>query len=227
MSCQRRYYTLITSLPRLPRFDRAQRLPINRERLDERLGMLEPEDAELVERARAFIRWQRQPVERSDREMVASYEQLEELVDEPVLTCMFEFLISQRTIMAALRRRHRGLHAPAPDEVWGLGRWIRHIGRNWGDVDFKLSPIYPWILEARAHLEAGEALALERLLTGVAWETMDRMVEGNEFGLEALLVYLFKWDILEQWLSYEREAARARFEELVSEVTVEQERLFD
>lgn len=227
MSGQRQYYTLIASLPRLPRFDRAQRLPINRERLDERLRMLEPEDAELVERARAFIRWQRQPVERSDREMVDSYAQLEELIDEPVLACMLEFLISQRTIMAALRRRHRGLRTPAPDEVWGLGRWTRHIERNWEHVDFKLAPIYPWIPEAGAYLEAGEALALDRFLKGAVWETMDRMVDGNEFGLEALLVYLFKWDVLEQWLSYDREGAKAHFGELVSEVTVEQGRLFD
>jgi len=52
------------------------------------------------------------------------------------------------------------------------------------------------------------------------------MAEGDAFSLEALLAYLFKWDILEQWLSYDKEEAKARFEELVSEVSGEQERIF-
>jgi hypothetical protein len=202
MGSRGHYYTLIASLPRLPRFDRAERLPINRERLRERLKMLEPEDAELVERAATFIRWQRQPVARTDQEMVAYYDQVAELFEESILACMFEFLINQRTIMAALRRRHRGLPAPASGEVWGGGRWVRHIEINWEDPDFKLGALYPWIPQARAHLEAGEALA------------------------EALLAYLFKWDILEQWLSYDKEEAKTRFEELVSEVTGEQGQLF-
>lgn len=226
MGSRRHYYTLIASLPRLPRFDRAERLPINRERFRERLEMLEPEDAELVERAAAFIRWQRQPVARTDQEMIAYYGRVAELIEQPILACMFEFLINQRTIMAALRRRHRGLPAPASGEQWGGGRWVRHIELNWDDSDFKLGALYPWIPQARAHLEAGEALALDRLLMNLAWDTMDRIAEGNEFGLEALLAYLFKWDILEQWLSYDKEEAKTRFEELVSEVTGEQGQLF-
>jgi hypothetical protein len=60
----------------------------------------------------------------------------------------------------------------------------------------------------------------------LVWDTMDRIAEGCEFGLEALLAYLFKWDILEQWLSYDQEEAKTRFEELVSEVTGEQGQLF-
>jgi len=226
MGGRRHYYTLIASLPRLPRFDRAERLPINRERLGERLGMLEPEDAELVERATAFIRWQRQPVARTDQEMVTYYERMAELIEEPVLACMFEFLINQRTIIAALRRRYRGLPAPASGQRWGVGRWVRHIELNWEDPDFRLGALYPWIPQVRAHLEAGEALALDRLLMNLVWDTMDRMAEGSEFGLEALLAYLFKWDILEQWLSYDTEEAKTRFDELVSEVTGEQGRLF-
>lgn len=226
MGGRRHYYTLIASLPRLPRFDRAERLPINRERLSERLGMLEPEDAELVERAAAFIRWQRQPVARTDQEMVTYYERMAELIEEPVLACMFEFLINQRTIIAALRRRHRGLPAPASGQRWGVGRWVRHIERNWEDPDFRLGALYPWIPQARAYLEAGAALALDRLLMNLVWDTMDRMAEGSEFGLEVLLAYLFKWDILEQWLSYDTEEAKTRFEELVSEVIGEQGRLF-
>lgn len=226
MKRQNQYYTLIASLPRLVRFDRAERLPINPERFDERLRMLEPEDAEVVERAVAFLAWQGQPVARTDGEMVADYERLAEVMDHPALKAMLEFPINLRTIMAALRRRHRGLPAPRTGEPWGVGPLVGHIERNWDEVDFKLAALYPWIPQARALLEAGEALALERLLMSLNWERVDRLAQGNEFGFEAVLAYLFKWDMVHRWLSHDPEAAKARFEELVVGVIDEKEEVF-
>jgi hypothetical protein len=163
---------------------------------------------------------------RTDQEMVAYYDHIAELIEEPILVRMFEFLINQRTIMSALRRRHRGLPTPVSEEPWGVGQWVRHIELNWEDPDFKLGALYPWIPQARAHLEAGETLALDQLLMNLVWDRMDRIAEGDAFGLETLLAYLFKWDILEQWLSYDKGEAKTRFEELVSEVTGEQGQLF-
>ncbi|MCP4874430.1 MAG: DUF2764 family protein, partial [Gammaproteobacteria bacterium] len=130
-------------------------------------------------------------------------------------------------IMAALRRRFRDLPAPAPGEPWGVGRYVNHIERNWDDPHFKLNAVYPWIVQARIHLEAGETLALERLLKNTLWDHVDRSVPSYEFGFSAVLTYIIKWDILHRWLSYDIENAKARFEELVTEVTDEQPRLFD
>jgi hypothetical protein len=227
MGGRRQYYTLIASLPYLPRFDRAERLPITRERLRERRRMLEPDDAELVERAVRFLAWHRQAVDRTDAEMVADYRRMAALMEEePALMNMFEFRVDQRTIMAALRRRQRGLPAPTPGKPWGVGRWVRHIERNWDAPNFKLSAVHPWIPQAREYLEAGESLALERLLFSRAWDRWDRMAQGDTFGFEALVAYLFKWDILIRWLSYDRDGAKTRFEELLLEVTGEQDRLF-
>jgi len=189
--------------------------------------MLETEDAELVERGTAFFRWQLQPSERTDREMVAYYERMAEFMEKPVLKGILEFPINQRTVMVALRRRHRGLPTPSAGEPWGVGPLVRHIERYWEDQDFKFSGLYPWIPQARAHLEAGEALALDRLLMGLVWDKMDRIAEGDVFSFEALLAYLFKWGILDLWLSYDREDAGARFEELVSEVSSEQGQPFE
>jgi len=42
-----------------------------------------------------------------------------------------------------------------------------------------------------------------------------------------VLTYIIKWGILHRWLSYDIENAKARFEELVTEVTHDQPRLFD
>ena len=218
------YYTLLASLPPLPRFDRAERLPINRERMRQRYTMLTPEDAALLEHAAAFLSWQRQTATRTDKEMIASFKRMEEHISHPVLQSFFEFPINQRTIMSALRRRHRGFPVPSPQEPWGVGPHVRHIERNWDDPYFKLNAVFSWIPEARSHLEAGETLALERLLKNLLWDHVDRSVEPYDFGFQAVLAYAIKWDILNQWLSFNVEDAKKRFEELVGEVTDEQQR---
>jgi len=216
------YYTLLASLPPLPRFDRAGRLPITRERMRQRFSMLTTEDAALFEHAAAFLAWQRQTATRTDEEMIASFKRMEEHIAHPALQSFFEFPIDQRTIMAALRRRHRGFPGLAPGEPWGVGRYVRNIENNWDDPYFKLSAVYPWIARARTHLEVGETLALERLLKNVLWDYVDRSVQPYDFGFQAILTYIIKWDILNQWLSYNIEDAKVRFEELVVEVTDEQ-----
>ena len=101
-----------------------------------------------------------------------------------------------------------------------------HIERNWEMPDLRLGLAYAWINQARQYLESGESLALERLLMGLLWDHVDRSVQPFEFGIEAVLVYVLKWDILQRWLSYNVEEASKRFEELVSEVSDEQRQLF-
>jgi hypothetical protein len=221
------YFTLLASLPPLPRFDRTERLPISRERLVQRLKMLTPDDAQLYDLAAEFLAWQRQTATRTDQEMITNFKKMEEHIAQPKLRFIFDFPIDQRTIMAALRRRYRGLPAPAPGEPWGVGRYVNHIERNWDHPHFKLSALFPWIVQARTLLEAGETLALERLLKNALWDHVDRLVPAYEFGFSAVLIYIIKWDILDLWLSYNIEDAKVRFEELVTEVTHEQPKIFD
>jgi hypothetical protein len=221
------YITLLASLPPLPRFDRTERLPITRERLHQRLSMLTPDDAHLFEHAAEFLAWQRQTAIRTDQEMIAVVKKMEEHIAQPKLRSILDFPIDQRTIMAALRRRFRGFQAPASGEPWGVGRYVNHIEHNWEDPHFKLSAVYHWIPQARTHLEAGETLALERLLKNTLWDHVDRSVPPYEFGFSAVLVYIIKWDILDLWLSYDIEDAQTRFDELVTEVTDEQPQIFN
>lgn len=224
---RRQYITLVASLPFLPRFDQAERLPITVERLEARLRILAPDDAAIVERVAAFLAWQRQPVERTDSEVVALFQAMTDVaVQHPTLMAMITFRMQERTVMAALRRRQRGGLAPAAGEQWGVGPWVQHILRNWDDPDFKLGLLLPWVPQAREYLQAGETLALERLLMGLIWDGVDRLAQHDPFGFEVVLAYLFKWDIVHRWLSYSSEAARARFEALVTEVIGEHNQLF-
>jgi hypothetical protein len=225
MGCQP-YYTLLASLPPLPRFEGARGLPISRERLHQRLGMLTPSDARFLERAAPFLIWRKDVGSLTDREMVIQFKKLMETMSESPLKPLIDFPVDQRTIMAALRRRHGGSDPPTPDELWGLGRYVRHIVRNWESPHFGLAAVYPWVPQAKLHLEAGEVLALDRLLKNVLWDYLDRTVPPYDFGLPTVICYRMKWDMLAQWLTHDAKKARERFEELVKEITHGQPQLF-
>ena len=48
----------------------------------------------------------------------------------------------------------------------------------------------------------------------LVWQNLSRSALGSEFQLEAVVAFVFKWDILERWFSYSSGAARSRFSEL-------------
>ena len=188
----RPYYTLLASLPPLSRFDRAGRLPISRERLNQRLRMLAPDDARLLDQMTAFLVWQKDASSLTDKDMISRFKDLEKWFSKSDLSTLLTFPVDQRTIMAALRRRHRNVPPPTGGEPWGAGRLVRHIERNWEAPHFKLAAVYPWIPRARVHLEAGEILALDRLLKNTLWDHMDRTVPAYEFGIRAVMSYRMK-----------------------------------
>lgn len=218
------YYTLVASLPHLPRFDKADRLPISRERLLQRLKMLDSEDYKLAEIAAEFIAWRRQPVGRTNAEILSIYNRGVNLIFESkLLKPLFELPINQKTIMTALRRREKGLPRPNSGELWGVGPLVQHIEHNWDKPFFKLHSLYPWITQAQTYLHEGELLKLEYLLAQLTWNRLEFVLIKNYFGFEVIAAYLLKWDILQQWLSYNIEKAQARFDELVLETIDEYE----
>lgn len=222
------YYTLISSLPHVPYFEGAQHVPINEQRLRRRFSMLEPEHAKIVSRLIEYLGWRYQPVERTDEDVVAHYRKVASCISsEPVLMSLVEAEMSDRTIIAALRRRHRGLSKPNEHEIWGIGRWVKQIEKNWDDADFKLRTVLPWIPQARSFVESGEALALEKLLLDITWKRAGAVWNENPFTFEMFIAYLFKWSTVFCWLTYNRDRACERFNQLVTEVTSEKEKLFD
>ena len=224
---QHAYYTLIASLPYLPRFDQSERLPISAKRLAERLQMLSSEDAAVVKRGIEFLAWRQHPTERTDREMVARYQHMMELVTHPALKKLMAFIIDQRTIVVALRRRQLGLPVPVAGEPWGVGQWVGYIEQHWDDETFQLGRIHRWIPQAKTYLEQGETLRLERLQLNLIWDHVDRSTQDNGFGFESVLAYLFKWNIVREWLCHNPAAAQARFADLVAEVLHEHQQLFN
>src|SRR5262245_64456300 len=179
------YHMLISSLPALPpRFD-VERLPISFERLQGRLRMLEPEDAEEIERMLAVLRWGRQFEEPSDIAVVQRYDALMHDITHPLVRDILAHGMDVRMIGVALRCRHRGRPLPTV----GIGQWFDHIRHNFHQPDFKLGQVFPWIPEAERLLAQGDLLSLYRqYVLGATWTYLKKRAEDYSFSFEAVVL---------------------------------------
>ncbi len=190
------------------------------------MSMLVQEDAEAARVAMNFLWWERQPIERTDEEVMSFYKQIMTSGLQPTLRTFIQFQMTLRTILAALRRRHRNLPAPSKGMAWGIAPWVGHIERNWDDENFKLSTLLPWLPEVRQLLETEETLELQKFIMNLSWNFLDQLTEGHYFTFDVFLTYLFKWDLLNRWLLYNKHNAIIRFEKLTTETLGEYNRLF-
>jgi len=216
------YYTLVASLPAMPRHFEVERVPIALPRLEKRLEMLKPGDAEVVGQLLAFLLWDRQPPHRTDDEMIAHYQKLMSTTANLQARHIVAFRMDIRTIMSGLRRRRRGLPPPP-----GLGQWVEHIRRNWEHPEFKLQWQYPWIAQVDQLLGTTDCLAVERILLGVTWTHWTKLAEQYFFSFEAVLLYLARWEIIHRWISRDATLGRQRFGQLVTESLDEYANLYE
>lgn len=216
----RSYYTLVVSLPRLPSIEQAERLPITPLRLEQRLHMLDEDDAAQLARVRPLIDWRRTQLRNAtDAEAVRKFQELLTSPLCPSLREYVEFRIDQMTILAAMRRRKRGEGPPSSDVAWGAGTYLRQIAEHWKTPDFNLSIRQRWVTEALHEFETGDARNLERVLKHAAWRKLDQLAARSPFGFEAVFAFVFKWDMLQSWLAHDPIKATERFRQLVQEVT--------
>ena len=220
------YYTLVASLPRLPHFTQAEWLPLSRKQLEQRLSMLSESHSLQLGLAEELVKWQRQPITRTTEEVALSYRRTMVQVTDTALREFVEYRMAQRSALVALRRRRLGLPKPAGDETWGAGSWLHLVAQGWDRADLGLGHLLPWLEDAGKLLASGDALELERLLMDAVWTRLGRIAERSPFGFERVIGFVFRWDILQRWMSYDAVTGKARFQELVAEVTREQQQLF-
>ena len=220
------YYTLVSSLPVLPHFSEAEWLPLSRKGLDQRLSMLHPEHAVQLRLAEELVKWQRQPISRTTSQVSEIFRRALPQITDPSLREFVEYRMAQRTALVALRRKRLGLSKPAGHETWGVGPWVSLVSTSWDRVDLGLGHLLPWLEEAASLLDSGSALELERLLMEAVWTRLGRIAERSVFGFEPVIGFVFRWDILQRWMTYDAEKGNARFQELVAEVTRDQQQLF-
>jgi hypothetical protein len=217
MTDSHRYAMLISSLPYHGMLFGAKRAPLSRIRLRQRQHLLDERDMACLRVVANLLEWSRQGIERRDEDVVALAKAELPRLDNAFARDLIVWQLELRTLVAALRRRHRGEASPSARERWGYGRWLAHIGRHWSEPHFHLERVYPWLPQARTLLEADDTIGLERLLMNVVWEHLDRLADGHHFDFEAVLIYSLRWDLIARWTAYRSDKAAARFEEMIEE----------
>lgn len=208
------YYALQASLPPLPYFATAERLPISELRVNQRIGMLSPEDRARLESAMDLVRWQRQSPERSDALVARQYMVFMRDCDNTALRDFVEYRSGLRAALAALRMRRRN-KTPDGGSLLGFGRWDALLRSRWDQHNFGLEALFPWLSDAHRLLDDGDALGLERLLMDAVWRQLQPLQERYPYRFEAIFSYLFRWDILSRWMAFDQQGALVRLEQLM------------
>lgn len=213
------YYTLVASLPHLPYFASAERLPLSRLRLEQRLQMLDEEENRQILIAEQLVGWRLSVGKPISSAHAGDYiTHALQQITQPVLRDYVEYRLEMQTVLAALRCRHAQGNLTQVKQAWGFGRWVKQIELHWDAPDFRMGRIHPWVPEAVNLLATGDAVGLQRLLMDSVWHKLSRLADANPFGFEAVTAFVFKWDILQSWLVNDAGAAQQRFRTLIEEV---------
>lgn len=212
------YYTVVASLPFLPYFAYAERLPLTRLRLEQRLRMLEAHETRQIYQAEQLVGWRLSAQKLGSRNFMPYATKALQTIEQPALRNFVEYRLELQTVLAALRLRHAQRDVSESRANWGIGRWVSHIESHWDAPDFRLGSIYPWISEAGKLLAAGDAVGLERLMMDIVWRHLSSLGDVNPFGFEPITAFVFKWDILQSWLIHDASNAKQRFHKLMDEV---------
>jgi Protein of unknown function (DUF2764) len=210
------YVTLMASLPpHVPALFANRQTPISRLKLDERLQMLEPQDASDLALIEELLHWDRMGMETTDAQMIERGRQARDRLENEFIKGIVCWRLEMRTVVAALRRRRLGGAAPATGSKWGYGAWTGRIESHWHEPSFGVERVYPWLPEADRLLKESDFLALERLLLSQVWDYYGRVVGDHYFDFEAVVVYVLRWDVIDRWARYNGEAAARRFDRMV------------
>ncbi len=218
MAVSRSYYMLVASLPQLPlRFD-AGRLPISWATLRERLRMLHPDDSAVTRQIGQYFLWDRQPLDRTDDEVISSYHELERKSANDLVRHLVRSRTEMRLLISAIRRRRSG--GGPPDwvgKIRGSETLVSSLKRHWMDPDFQLGMKYRWVEAFTKCYDAGEMLEAQRVVFAERWDDWTRIAEKYTFSFEAIIVYLVRWEIVDRWTSQNAAAGQARFAKLIEE----------
>ena len=207
------YHMLIASLPPLPtRFD-VDRLPISLERLEDRLRLLEPEDAREMDRFLDVVKWSGQFKEPQDAAVVKRYEELMLDITNSLVREVLTTIMDVRMITTGLRRRRRGMGPPPV----GIGPWFDQIRRHFHQPDFGLGSVFPQLAQVAPLFEQGDVLNIQRHLMEMTWRHLRKRADDYYFSFEAVVLYVCRWHLIREWQDLRVERGRPIFETLVEE----------
>ncbi|AFY70768.1 hypothetical protein Pse7367_2508 [Thalassoporum mexicanum PCC 7367] len=214
-----RYYGLASSLPHLKVADdgyfQIQHLPISYETLTKRLNSLELEDYEQIKAIAEYFRALDAVMNLTNQQVCDIMAKTAAKLSHPGVKKLFTDICEVWIVFKALRQRHYGRNSTELPSVILLSN---HIRRNWNHPDFSLAGKFPWIPRAKDLLEKAQFMELEQLSDQIMWRIAEQASVMDPFGFNFLFAYAIKWSILDQWRNIDREAGKARFNQLVDDV---------
>jgi len=208
------YYMFVASLPALPRRFDAGPNPITATTLHHRLSLLDEDDRQILDQLSDFFRWDRQPLDRADDEVLAKHRALNNEISNPLVRRLIRHRFEMRTLVAAVRYRRDGLSPPEMPNL-PLADSIR---RYWDQPYFRLSPQFPWLPRFIKSLEEEHPQQAQWELFDDLWSLWSRLNQRYHFSFESIVLYLARWEILHRWASQDAELGRQRFDDLVDGV---------
>ena len=214
----RSYYMLVSSLPQLPtRFD-AGRLPISWPALRDRLRMLEPRDSEVTRQVGLYFLWDRQPLDRTDDEVIDRYQELMRHTTNHLVRHLVRSRTEMRLIISCVRCRAAGAEPPKwIDRIADRAGTLGHMRKHWLDPNFNLGVHHRWVEAFRKQLDAGDMREAQRVVFNERWSDWSRIAERQTFSFEAIIAYLVRWEIIDRWTSQNAKAGKVRFNKLIEE----------
>lgn len=211
-----KYTLLLSSLPVQPAELFSSRLPvISRIQLDKRLALLDADDAADLARIEGLLHWSKMH-EWDDATIIKAGERELTLIRSDFLRDIVCWRLELRTLLTALRRRHAGENITAADPFYGFGGHLQFIRRYWQKPDFGLGNTLPWIKQAQQFIAEDKPLELDKLMLELNWQHYARLSVGHYFDFPAVVLYVLRWYLINRWVSYDKDRALLRFNELIN-----------
>ncbi len=217
---------LMASLPPLGDLFGQQQTPLTDIQLRRRLRFLTEQDSKTLSEIEQLVRRSRQPADWTDAQIVRSTKALLAHLKSRTLKQAVEFVISLRTIVAALRRRKLGQKSPPLHSDWGYSPWIKRIESHWTEPDFGLGSAVPWLPEARRLWDEDDSVELERLILVESWKRFTRLSEGHYFDFPAVVLYVLRLSLINRRVNYDRDIALKRFNAFIDDGIGDFKKLF-
>lgn len=208
------YYTLLTSLPHINLLFDNRITPLSRYQLDKRLSMLSQGEQALLTSIESLLFWEYLGDDVDEKALIRLASKTVASIKSCSLRDFVNRGLDRRTMLAALRRKQKGESAPS-GACWSYGTRYEYIRRSWNSPVLGLGGTFPRIHSIVEAMENDNPLDVEKIVLQCMWDGLDAMSAKHSFDFEAVVVYVMRWNLVQRWVSYDKERASQRFSELV------------
>lgn len=199
------YYTLMTSLPRLPGNFKVSQAPISQLQLMKRAKLVPEYDKDIVKLLinLTWRDWFNTENEVNTRKTITKLDELHNPFIKSLLTYYFDI----RSILAALRLRRDNTDSTGQKQTVLLTHWQLRMTAHWSEPDFGLGVVYPWLKEVVAKQSSNEPQLIDEIIISQLWRHLQSIETLHYFDLEALIIYMLRWQIINYWCQFDGEKA--------------------